>query len=156
MHDRAGIIASTQVINLVEIILEKVILHATLDVVPVDGDVFISVSSALLVPEARGMHQLVHHDPSVDTTIAKTHLLSPASPANTGAAATALHDVNVSSLIGSWNKAKTSLFVIVGHGLGNDSSFSAVESARDDVGNDTTWPLPPAVSDSIPARLALN
>ena len=62
MHDRAGVVLGSQVVNLPQIIFQKVILHALLDVVPVDGDVVIPVSPALLMPETTCMHQLMHHN----------------------------------------------------------------------------------------------
>ena len=62
MHDRAGVVLRPQVVDLVEVVLEEVELHPPLDVVPVDGDVLVPVGAALLVPEAGGVHQLVHHD----------------------------------------------------------------------------------------------
>ena len=74
VHHRAGIILGAQVIYLVEVVLEEVELHPRLDVVEVDGDVAVPVRSALLVPEARGVHQLVYDDPSVDTAGAEAHL----------------------------------------------------------------------------------
>ena len=62
MHYRAGVILGPEVVNLPEVVLEEVELHPALDVVPVDGDVLVPVGAALLVPEAGGVHQLVHHD----------------------------------------------------------------------------------------------
>ena len=44
MHDRAGVILSLQMVNLVETILEEVVLHTLDDVVPVDLDVTVSVT----------------------------------------------------------------------------------------------------------------
>ena len=79
MHDRAGVVLRPQVVDLVEVVLEEVELHPALDVGPVDGDVPVigqlvsswaligqlpvPVRPALLVPEAGGVHQLMHHDP---------------------------------------------------------------------------------------------
>ena len=74
VHHRAGIILGAQVIYLVEVVLEEVELHPALDVGPVDGDVLVPVRPALLVPEARGVHQLVYDDPGVDTAGAEAHL----------------------------------------------------------------------------------
>lgn len=76
MHHRAGVILSTEVLDLPQIVpdiklyefdlllesLEEVVLHASPDVSPVDDDMVIPVRSALLVPEPGGMHQLVHHN----------------------------------------------------------------------------------------------
>ena len=62
VHYRAGIVISSQMVNLPEVILQKVILHAFQDVVPVDGDVAVPVRPALLMPEAAGMHQLMHNN----------------------------------------------------------------------------------------------
>ena len=42
--------------------LQEVVLHARPDVVPVNDDMVVPVRPALLVPEARSVHQLVHHD----------------------------------------------------------------------------------------------
>ena len=69
MHHRASIILGPKMVNLVEVVLEEVELHPRLDVVEVDGDVAVPVRPALLVPEARGVHQLVYDDPSVDTAV---------------------------------------------------------------------------------------
>ena len=62
MHDRASVILGSEMIDLPEVVLEEVELHAALDVGPVDGDVLVPVGPALLVPEASRVHQLVHHD----------------------------------------------------------------------------------------------
>ena len=62
MHDGASVVTSPQVRYLPEVVLEKVVLHAPHDVVPVDGDVGVSVSATLLVPEPHSVHQLVNHD----------------------------------------------------------------------------------------------
>ena len=59
MHYRTSVIFSTQVINLVEVILEEVELHTTLDVAPVDGDVVVSVRPGVLMEESQGVHDLV-------------------------------------------------------------------------------------------------
>ena len=77
-------------VDLVEVVLEEVELHPALDVGPVDGDVPVigqlvsywaligqlpvPVRPALLVPEAGGVHQLVHHDPGVHAAPAQAHL----------------------------------------------------------------------------------
>ena len=62
MHDRASIIGSTKMIYLPEVILEEVVLHASHDVVPLDGDVVVPVSPTLFMPKARCMHKLMHHN----------------------------------------------------------------------------------------------
>ena len=46
-----------------QVVLQKVELHALLNVVPVDGDVVVPVGSTLLVPEPGSVHQLVHYNP---------------------------------------------------------------------------------------------
>ena len=77
-------------VDLVEVVLEEVELHPALDVGPVDGDVPVigqlvscwaligqlpvPVRPALLVPEAGGVHQLVHHDPGVHAAAPQAHL----------------------------------------------------------------------------------
>ena len=154
MHHRTCVIFSSKMVNFIEVILEEVELHATLDVAPVDGDVVVSVSSALFMPEASGMHQLMHHNTSVDTAITKTDLLHPSCPANTAATSTALHDVDVASLIGSGEESYAGLFMVFLHSLCNNASLMAVKSARDDIWNDTIGPSSPAVLDGISARLA--
>ena len=50
-------------INPTEVVFVEVVRLPTLDVVPVNGDVVVPVCSALLVPEAGGMQQLVYHNP---------------------------------------------------------------------------------------------
>ena len=63
MHHGAGVVLGTQVVDLVQVVLQEVELHPALDVGPVDDDVSVPVRPALLVPESGGVHQLVHHDP---------------------------------------------------------------------------------------------
>lgn len=52
MHDRAGIVGSSEVVDLVEVVLHEVVAHVAHDVVPQDLDVVIAISAGLLVPEA--------------------------------------------------------------------------------------------------------
>ena len=156
MHHRASIILGPKMVNLVEVVLEEVELHPGLDVAPVDGDVLVPVRPALLVPEPGGVHQLVHHDPRVDAAIAQAHLLRPARSAHTAAASTALHDVDVTLLIGPRDKSYAGLLMVVLHSPGNDASFMAVKTTRDDIGDDTSWPFPPTISDSVPACFTLD
>lgn len=52
MHDRAGVIRGVEVVDLVIAVLEEVVLHAIDDVVVVDDDVVVPVSSGLFMPES--------------------------------------------------------------------------------------------------------
>ena len=74
MHHGAGVVLGTQVVDLVQVVLQEVELHPALDVGPVDDDVSVPVRPALLVPEPGGVHQLVDDDPGVDTARAQTDL----------------------------------------------------------------------------------
>ena len=149
MHHGAGVIVCPQVIDLVQVVLEEVELHPALDVGPVDGDVPVPVGPALLVPEAAGVHELVHHDAGVDAAPAQTHLLGPARPPHAAAAPAALHDVDVSPLVGPGHELDAGLVVVILEGLGNDAPLPAVELAGDDVGDHAPGPLPVTVPDGV-------
>ena len=127
VHYRAGVILCSQVVDLVQVVLQEVELHPGLDVAPVDGDVTVPVRPTLLVPEPRGVHELVDDDPCVDTAVAQTDLLSRSSPTNAAATTASLHDVDVTSLGGSRYESNASLLVVLLHRLGDDASLPAVE-----------------------------
>ncbi len=52
MHDGAGIVGSSEVVDLVEVVLHEVVAHVAHDVVPQDLNVLVAISAGLLVPEA--------------------------------------------------------------------------------------------------------
>lgn len=52
MHDGAGIVGSSEVVDLVEVVLHEVVAHVAHDVVPQDFNVLVAISAGLLVPEA--------------------------------------------------------------------------------------------------------
>jgi hypothetical protein len=52
VHDRAGIVEGAKVVDLVEVVLQKVVAHVVHDVVPQDLHMFIAVGARLLVPKA--------------------------------------------------------------------------------------------------------
>ena len=52
MHDGAGIVGSSEVVYLVEVVLHEVVAHVAHDVVPQDLNVLVAISAGLLVPEA--------------------------------------------------------------------------------------------------------
>ena len=51
VHDGAGVIAGTQVVDFGQAVLEKVVLHSTHYVLPVNHHMVVPVRSRLLVPE---------------------------------------------------------------------------------------------------------
>ena len=51
MHDRAGVVGSSKVVDLVEVVLHEVVAHVTHDVVPEDLHVIVTIGPGLLMPE---------------------------------------------------------------------------------------------------------
>lgn len=62
MHDGSQIIGNAKIVDLVYIFHIKVIGHTGVNVRQVDGDVVVSVSSGLFVPEPESVAHLMHDD----------------------------------------------------------------------------------------------
>ena len=58
-----------------EIVFEEVVIHASLDILPIHRYVGITVLAWLLMPETNGVHQLVYDDTHVHTAGAKRYSL---------------------------------------------------------------------------------
>ena len=101
------------------------------------------------------VHILDKYNTCIDTSISKAHLLHPSCSSNAAAASASLHDVDVTSLIRSRDEPYAGLLVVLLHCLGDDAPLAGAESSGDDVGNNTIWPLSPAISDCISSRLTL-
>ena len=52
MHDRTGVVGSSKVVDLVEVVLHEVVAHVAHDVVPEDLHVIVTIGPGLFVPEA--------------------------------------------------------------------------------------------------------
>lgn len=52
VHNRASVVGGSQVIDLGQGIFLEVVLHAGLDVVPIDDDIVVSVRTGLLMPKS--------------------------------------------------------------------------------------------------------
>ena len=59
MHERAKVVLAHHVDQCKRILLEVVLEVLLVDVLPLDGDVLVSVWPTLFMPESHSMHQLV-------------------------------------------------------------------------------------------------
>lgn len=116
MHDRGVVIGHVEVVCFQ---LLEVSLQSSLNVLEVDCDVNVPVTSALLVKEAEHVNQLVLDDAISNASIPQRNFLIPPSLTNQRPASRLFHNADVVRLI------------FVGHETDAGAQVEAVDSAAD-------------------------
>lgn len=105
MHDAAVVVLLVEIVHCLLVVLVEVVLHAVLDVLLVDANVFITIPRALLMVEAQGVQKFMHNRTQAEAAdvqriILQIQLLYAVSVAHVGVATAGLRgDIHIVRLI---------------------------------------------------------
>merc|ERR1711860_386787 len=111
VHDAAVVVGLAEHIDITKGVLVEVALVSCLNIFQMDGDVRVSVSSALLVPESQRVQKLVHHGSLSLTAVTDCHLGLTPNVTNRGVATAASDKMHVSFLVRTRLKVNASFAV---------------------------------------------
>lgn len=141
VHDTAVVIRNIQMLYVIPGVLIEVVLHPGLDLVPIDSDEVIAIESALLVPEADDVHQLVLTDAHVNAPDSQRHQLHPAAHADLRSTSIARIDVNEVVVRGSFRlEANACLISVSFHCSSQDCPISERVLSGQDIGDPAIGP----------------